>query len=117
MCMHVIIQCKDYPSISEFYQGIMRLILILFAATLFSVTGCDSGEYGEEEYVGDFSAVPEVVLDAARDAVPGLVITRVEREETRRGIIYEVYGRANGRHYEIEIGSDGTVFEIEIEDD
>ena len=94
-----------------------RIFVFVLAAILLSATGCDSGEYGEEEYIVDLSDVPELVLSAARDAVPGLLITRVEREETRRGTIYEVYGRANGRFYEIEIGADGTVFEIEIEDD
>ncbi|MDE2730571.1 MAG: hypothetical protein OXM02_01955 [Bacteroidota bacterium] len=94
-----------------------RSLIIILAAILFSTMGCDSGGDGDEEYIADLSDVPAVVLSAARAAVPGLVISRVEREESRRGTIYEVYGRANGRFYELEIGSDGTVFEIEIDDD
>lgn len=94
---------------------------IIIALTLTIVPGCDSldldGSDEEEEYITDLSQVPEVVLDAAYTAVPGLKIRRVEREETGRGTIYEVYGTANGIFYEIEIGSDGTVYEIEREDD
>ncbi len=97
--------------------GMKRILVFAFTVLVFGATACDSGEYGEEEYITDLSLVPEVVLAAARDAVPGLVIWRVEREVYRRGTIYEVYGRANGRQYEIEIRSDGTVLEIEIEDD
>lgn len=85
---------------------------ILLVAALLATSGCDSSEYIE-----DLDTVPVAVLNAAREAVPGLVINRVEREETRRGTIYEVYGTANGRYYELEIGADGTVFEVEIEDD
>ena len=91
----------------------MKIIpTIVFAIILLVASGCDSTENEV-----DFAEVPEIVLSAARDAVPGLVISRVEREETRRGTVYEVYGTANGRYYEIYIESDGTVIEIEIEDD
>ena len=65
----------------------------------------------------DISNVPEVVLAAAREAVPGLVVRYVEREQTRSGVVYEVYGVANGRYYEIKVREDGTVIEIELEDD
>lgn len=106
------------------HKGVnMRLISAVFfvVTVLVGSLGCDSvesDEYESEEYYFvDLSQVPEIVLDAARKAVPGLVIQRVKRERSHRGTMYEVYGVANGRYYEIEIGSDGTVYEIEIEDD
>ncbi|MDE2827629.1 MAG: PepSY domain-containing protein [Bacteroidota bacterium] len=94
-------------------------VLLILLGLLVCATGCDiaevDDEYEDEEYVTDLSKIPEAVLSAARKAVPGIVIIRVEIERTGRGTIYEVYGRANGRYYEIEIGSDGTVYEVEIE--
>ncbi|MXW84017.1 MAG: hypothetical protein F4246_12455 [Rhodothermaceae bacterium] len=94
-------------------------VLLLLVGLLVCGTGCDIAEvdddYEDEEYVTDLSKIPEVVLSAAREAVPGIVIIRVEIERTRHRTIYEVYGRANGRYYEIEIGADGTVYEVEIE--
>lgn len=91
---------------------------IVLAAILVVSSGCDSIETADRtETVMAVADVPEIVLAAARTAVPGLVIHRVERENERRGIVYEIYGTANGRYYEIEIASDGTVLEIEVEDD
>lgn len=94
-------------------------VLLILLGLLVCATGCDitdvDEEYEDEEYVTDLSKIPEVVLSAAREAVPGIVIIRVEIERTRQRTVYEVYGRANGRYYEIEIGSDGTVYEVEIE--
>lgn len=93
-------------------------VLFILLGLLVCAAGCgiveDGDEYEDDEYVTDLSKIPEVVLSAALEAVPGIVIIRVEIERTRRRTIYEVYGRANGRHYEIEIGSDGTVYEVEI---
>ncbi|MXZ17738.1 MAG: hypothetical protein F4069_11030 [Rhodothermaceae bacterium] len=90
---------------------------MILLTVLICGVGCDTTEHDDEyeEYVTDLSKIPEIVLSAAREAVPGIVITHVEIERTRRGTIYEVYGRANGRYYEIEIGSDGTVYEVEVE--
>ena len=104
------------------YLSVLRFASAVFIAlTLIIAPGCDSLDLDDsdedEEYIADLSQVPEVILDAAYKAVPGLKIRRVEREETSRGRIYEVYGTANGIFYEIEIGSDGTVYEIEREDD
>lgn len=94
-------------------------VLLILLGLLVCATGCDiaevDDEYEDKEYVTDLSKIPEVVLSAAREAVPGIAIIRVEIERTRRGTVYEVYGRANGRYYEIEIGSDGTIYEVEME--
>ena len=100
----------------RFISAVLCVVISLTASL-----GCDSvesDEYDSEEYYfEDLTQVPEIILDAARKAVPGLVIRRVKREKSHRGTMYEVYGTADGRYYEIEIGSDGTVYEIEIEDD
>lgn len=75
------------------------------------VAGCASSE--QTIAVSD---VPDAVLAAARQAVPGLDITEAEREETRTGAVYEEEGLANGKAYEIEITAEGEVLEIEEED-
>lgn len=92
----------------------MILLGLLVCATGCGIIEVDD-EYENEEYVTDLSKIPEVVLSAAREALPSIVIIRIEIERTRRRTIYEVYGRADGRYYEFEIGSDGTVYEVEIE--
>lgn len=102
------------PSYHGYSRGFAwRYIYALaLAIVLLVAAGCES-----TEYIVDFTDVPEVVLNAAREAVPGLVVRRVERESTRRGTVYEVYGTANGIRYEIEVTSDGTVLEVERDDD
>ena len=58
------------------------LLLLLLA---FAISACDAYEDDDEyEYV-DLENVPQAVLDAAREAVPGLVVYRVERESKRNG--------------------------------
>lgn len=57
--------------------------------------------------------VPANVLEAAKNAVPGLVVTGSETEIERGVRIYDVFGTADGVAYEIEVTADGKVTEIE----
>jgi hypothetical protein len=66
---------------------------------------------------GAAEAVPANVLEAARKAVPGLVVTRTEGEVEHGVQIYDVTGTADGTTYEIEVTADGKVTEIEKGDD
>lgn len=73
--------------------------------------------YGEKEKEIALSEVPEEVLEAAQEAVPGIEFTQAEIEETKEATIYELEGILDGKHFEIEITADGTVLEVEQEDD
>ena len=57
--------------------------------------------------------VPEVVLAAALDAMPGIELTEAEFEMERGQRIYELEGRLDGVEYEIEVSSAGEVIEVE----
>ena len=70
---------------------------------------------GDEEDV-PLCEVPQVVKDAAANAVKGLVLTEAEKETENGVVIYELEGIADGVEYELEITADGTVLEVEKED-
>jgi uncharacterized membrane protein YkoI len=68
---------------------------------------------GENEADLALDAVPEKVLEAARNAVPGITFTSAETEIERGVRIYDLNGTADGVAYEIEVDADGNVTEIE----
>ena len=61
------------------------------------------------------SEVPEAVLKAAQEALPGVRFTEAEMEESKGVITYELEGMKGDYEYEIELASDGKVIEIEQE--
>jgi hypothetical protein len=63
------------------------------------------------------SQVPEKVLEAANQAVPGGEFKKVEQEVEDGELIYEVTKVADGVEYEIEVTADGVVKEVEKGDD
>jgi hypothetical protein len=79
----------------------------------------DEGEevFEEDEEVVALDQVPEAVKQAARDAVPGIVLVEAEREGGESGIVYCVHGRAAGEFVEVEVDPSGKVLEIERGDD
>jgi ribonuclease E len=78
-----------------------------------AAASADQGQAARKQAPG----APANVLAAARDAVPGLVVTGTETEIERGVRIYDVRGTANGRTYELEVTADGRVTEIEDGDD
>jgi len=75
----------------------------------------DDDESEEEEVA--LSDVPENVIKAANEAVPGGEITEVEKEIEDGVTIYDVEKVVDGVEYEIEVTEDGVVKEIEKDDD
>lgn len=61
--------------------------------------------------------VPKAVLDAAKEAVPGIEVSRASREVEDGETIFEVQGKADGTMYEVEVNATGTVVEVEKGDD
>ena len=115
----------------------MRILTCLLALIALSVVGCETNEdnvriLDQEQRVASeateapeangetiiaLDKVPEVVRTAGENAVPGLVITRVERDVEDGVVVYDVLGTAKGKTFEVEVTADGKVLEIEEEDD
>lgn len=74
----------------------------------------DDDEFEEEIPLGE---VPDLVLDAAKAAVPGIVFEEAEREVEDGVTVYSLEGEAGGVEYEVEVTADGAVNEIETEAD
>lgn len=86
------------------------------SAALQTAAKAEANEEEKEEVV-PVDAVPAHVKAAALAAVPGLVVTRAEREVEKGVVIYDLEGAAAGVAYEVEVTADGKVTEIEKDDD
>ena len=109
----------------------MRILACLLALIALSVVGCESNvenvrildqeqrvaPEADGETVIALDKVPAAVRTAGEKAVPGLVITRVERDVEDGVVMYDVLGTAKGKTFEVEVTADGKVLEIEEEDD
>jgi uncharacterized membrane protein YkoI len=96
----------------------MKSTLFVIGLALLLTVGCASLKSafdGDEEI--PLSKVPEPALAAARDAVPGIVLTEASMEEEDGRMVYELEGTADGKEYEIEVTADGRVLEIEQDDE
>ncbi len=63
------------------------------------------------------SEVPDVVMQAALAAVPGITLKEAEMDSEDGGLTYDLEGVLDGVEYEIEVSPDGEVLEVEIEGD
>ena len=100
---------------SRFRLSLIILICALVIGGGVALWAAVNGDDDDEEV--PVSDVPEVVLAAANNAVPGGEITEVEKEVEDGEVIYEVEKVVDGVEYEIEVTADGKVKEIETEDD
>jgi hypothetical protein len=80
-----------------------------------SVEEAKRSKRGDEKIA--LSDVPAHVKAAALAAVPGLVLTDAETEFEDGVMIYSLTGNVAGKRHEVEIKADGTVGEIEADDD
>ncbi len=80
----------------------MPLLLLISACTLL-----------ESERVIPLSEVPQEILAAAQQAVPGIQIEEAEIEMENGQQVYELSGIAAGQEYEIEISGTGEILEVE----
>ena len=95
----------------------MRLYFVI-ALVLTCCLGCASTECEfEDEKEIALSQVPEKAVQAAQNAVEGIVLTEAEVETEDGREVYELEGMADGIEYEIEVTADGSVLEVEREDD
>ena len=61
--------------------------------------------------------VPLLVLDAAREVLPGVELVKAMIEITDKGIVYEIEGILDGEEYEILVTEESVVLEVELKDD
>lgn len=90
-----------------------------FSLLLLIVVGCsaqaEDAKTGEVDV--EFKDVPQVVLDAAKKAIPRIQFTSAEKEIEDGGVVYDLEGTVDGKPYEIEVNAAGEVLEIEEDDD
>jgi RNA polymerase sigma factor (sigma-70 family) len=60
---------------------------------------------------------PDIILNAAARAVPGMVVEEVEKEFMNNLTFFEVKGAFDGKKFEITVNEAGKVVKIEAEDD
>ena len=97
----------------------LRFMYPLVTAALFSLVVLTSCSESEEEAEVEIPvlAVPPKVLSAAEEVLPGVKITEAEIERHEDDVVYELEGSLDGKKVEIEIHPDGTIKEVEHEDD
>lgn len=84
-------------------------LLCIFSLLL--LTSCSEEDYEIEVPV---SAVPDKVLTAVNNKFNGIQIMSAEIE-SKAEMHYELEGKLNGKEYEFEVKPDGSIIEIEIE--
>lgn len=84
------------------------LVLLLSAAPALTQSAAEEVSIDE---------VPLLVLDAAREVLPGAELVKAMIEITDKGIIYEIEGILDGEEYEILVTEEGVVLEVELKDD
>ena len=77
-----------------------------------AVSGCIRGESGSVVPVAD---VPAAVKATAQRVVPGIVLTKAEKETKCGKVVYEVEGKGDNKEYEIEVAEDGTLIKAKLE--
>ena len=78
-----------------------------------AVSGCIRGESESVIAVAD---LPAAVKDTAQRVVPGIVLTKAEKEtKCGKAVVYEVEGKVGNKEYEIEVAEDGTLIKAKLE--
>lgn len=87
---------------------------VIVASALLTLSGCAAMQEDPEiEEEIELDAVPPAIMSAAQLAVPGIEIDEAEFEEEDGAMIYELEGMLGEQRYEIEIGQDGKILELE----
>ena len=86
----------------------MRLLAMLSALMLLAAPS-----FADDDIEIPMNEVPELVLAAALNAMPGIKLSEAEYEMENGQQVYELEGELNGVEYEIEVSSAGEVLEIE----
>ena len=82
-----------------------------------AAVGDDEGDDDEDEQVIPLEDIPAVVLEAAKQAVPGLVPDSAELDRSSGETVYDVHGLVDGQTWEVEVSAAGMVLGSELDDD
>jgi hypothetical protein len=77
-----------------------------------AVSGCIRGESESVVAVAD---LPAAVKATAQRVVPGIVLTKAEKETRCDKAVYEVEGQVGDKEYEIVVAEDGTLIKAKLE--
>ena len=91
-------------------------VTIVAAADDEDSAGDDEGGEDEEQVI-PLADIPSVVLEAAKQAVPGLVPDSAELDTSSGETVYDVHGLVDGRTWEVEVSTAGQVLGSELDDD
>ncbi|MCW5599172.1 MAG: PepSY domain-containing protein [Nitrosomonas sp.] len=95
----------------------IKLNVIITLIALFLSTSSFAGLFDEEKV--EWSQVPEKVQQTINQHLQGGTIEKIEKEtKKKKVIVYEAYvKKPDGKKIEIKVEEDGTLLEIEDEDD
>ncbi|MCW5602843.1 PepSY domain-containing protein [Nitrosomonas sp.] len=95
----------------------IKLNVIITLIALFLSTSSFAGLFDEEKV--EWSQVPEKVQQTINQHLQGGTIEKIEKEtKKKKVIVYEAYvKKPDGKKIEIKVEEDGTLIEIEDEDD
>ncbi|TDJ48230.1 MAG: hypothetical protein E2O48_02545 [Gemmatimonadetes bacterium] len=90
----------------------------MFRKTLKAFIGCawlvvGAAANGDDETPIPLDDVPAAAINAAKNAVPGIVLTSAEIETERDQTVYELEGTVGEATWEVEVTPTGEVLEIE----
>lgn len=89
----------------------LPFFILLFVFSVFG-TAQASGDSSKLKV----SEVPEVVLQAAQDALPDFSIKEAEHKTRNGATIYELEGYADNKKYELKIDATGKIIKMEQDD-
>lgn len=95
----------------------IKLNVIITLIALFLSTSSFAGLFDEEKV--EWSQVPEKVQQTINQHLQGGTIEKIEKEaKEKKVIVYEAYvKKPDGKKIEIKVEEDGTLLEIEDEND
>ena len=88
---------------------------LIILTAVFSLAACSDDDDGEDIPV---SEIPVNIINRVQNTLPGIAIDEAEKETKDKRVTYELEGKmTDGKRYEIKIREDGTILEIELEDE
>jgi uncharacterized membrane protein YkoI len=91
--------------------------LLLIASFALSLSACSDNKEKKTEVDIPLNAIPSNIINVVQTALPGIVLSEVEKETKGDSTVYEMEGQLiNGKKYELKIAADGTIIKIELDD-
>jgi len=92
-------------------------LAVKFISIVFAVTVINACADHESDIDIPLSEVPANIITIVQNTLPGIALTKAEKETDDEKISYELEGKMiNGLEYEINISADGTILKIELDD-